>query len=110
MKKLLLSGLMTMSLVGVNVVYAQDNSIEQTIQLSEIGAPVVIDVKDELISKVFGIIEQASGQKIVVAESIGDPNVTIKLNNVPWNMALEMIVGSSGLNKTEKDGKIYINQ
>ena len=60
------------------------------------GELVSFDFKDADIRDVLRILSDISGLNMVVAKEVGG-TVTLKLNNVPWDQALEVILEDSGL-------------
>jgi type IV pilus assembly protein PilQ len=82
---------------------------EEAEQYSEQGAPqkaryvgkrVTFEFKDIDIHNLLRIIAEISKKNVVVADDVSG-KVTIRLRNVPWDQALELILRSKGLGKEE---------
>ncbi|MCX5741076.1 MAG: type IV pilus secretin PilQ, partial [Proteobacteria bacterium] len=69
------------------------------------GATVSYDFKDASIHDLLRLIADTGHVNIVVPDSI-DPKVTVRLNRVPWDQALEVILASHGL-WYRRDGNLY---
>ncbi|MBK7860390.1 MAG: type IV pilus secretin PilQ [Archangiaceae bacterium] len=65
-----------------------------------VGKRVTFEFKDIDIHNLLRIIAEISKKNIVVADDVGG-KVTIRLRNVPWDQALELILRSKGLGKEE---------
>ncbi len=57
---------------------------------------------------VFRLFGEISGMNIVVAEGVGG-TLTLALNNVPWDFALDVILNLKDLQKVERFGTIVIS-
>jgi type IV pilus assembly protein PilQ len=55
---------------------------------------------------VLQLLADASGQNIVVSDSVNG-NVTLRLQNVPWDQALDIVLTTKGLGKRQ-DGNVII--
>ena len=53
------------------------------------------------------LLADASGQNIVVSDSVSG-NVTLRLQNVPWDQALDIVLRTKGLDKRKKDNVIIV--
>jgi type IV pilus assembly protein PilQ len=65
-----------------------------------VGKKVSFEFKDIDIHNLLRIIAEISKKNMVVADDVGG-RVTIRLRNVPWDQALELILKSKGLGKQE---------
>jgi len=63
------------------------------------GELISFDFKDADIRDVLRIISDISGFNMVIAENVKG-TVTLKLSNVPWDQALDVILENSGLGAT----------
>lgn len=70
---------------------------------------VSLDVTDADIRNVLSILADISGKRIIIPDNISG-KVTTKLDNVPWNQALTVVVSSSNLAVIEDDKTIQIVQ
>ncbi|MFL5373341.1 MAG: type IV pilus secretin PilQ, partial [Myxococcales bacterium] len=64
------------------------------------GRRVDFNAKDVDIKNLLGAISEISKKNIIVADDVKG-SVTIKLRNVPWDQALDIILRSKGLGKEE---------
>jgi type IV pilus assembly protein PilQ len=64
------------------------------------GEMISLDIQDAPLSKIFGIIAEVSGFNIVISPQVKDQRVFIKLDNVPWDLAMEVILRNYGLSKS----------
>lgn len=62
------------------------------------GEKVSFNFQDTPIRQVLEIFADFSGTKMVVTDTVTG-NVTLRLDNVPWDQALDMILKSKGLDK-----------
>jgi type IV pilus assembly protein PilQ len=65
-----------------------------------VGKKVSFEFKDIDIHNLLRVIAEVSKKNIVVADDVTG-KVTIRLRNVPWDQALEIILASKGLGKEE---------
>ena len=56
---------------------------------------------------VLQVLADASGQNIVVSDSVSG-NVTLRLQNVPWDQALDIVLRTKGLDKRKQDNVIIV--
>ncbi|MBI3031089.1 MAG: AMIN domain-containing protein [Candidatus Rokubacteria bacterium] len=69
--------------------------------------PISLDFKDADIVNLLRILAAESGRNIVAGEDVKG-KVSISLQNVSWELALDTILEARGLQKTERDGVIRI--
>jgi len=60
------------------------------------GELVSFDFKDADVRDVLRILSDISGFNMVIAKNVGG-SVTLKLNNIPWDQALDIVLEDSGL-------------
>ncbi len=72
-----------------------------------VGRRVSFEFKDIDIHNLLRIIAEVSKKNIVVADNVSG-KVTIKLRNVPWDQALDLILKSKGLDKDESGNIIRV--
>ncbi|MGA7539391.1 MAG: type IV pilus secretin PilQ [Steroidobacteraceae bacterium] len=70
------------------------------------GERLTLNFQDIAIRAVLQLLADASGQNIVVSDSVSG-SVTLRLQNVPWDQALAVILQDKGLGE-EKDGNVII--
>ena len=75
-------------------------SIEQIITSEEeyIGAPISLDFQKADIHNILRILADVSGYNVITSDSVKG-RVTMKLTNVPWDQALDVILSNNGLDK-----------
>jgi type IV pilus assembly protein PilQ len=77
---------------------ATDSNVYDASQYS--GRKVDFNVKDIDIKNLLGAIAEISKKNIIVADDVKG-SVTIKLRNVPWDQALDIILKSKGLGRED---------
>src|SRR5471032_1712352 len=75
---------------------AAEGSVYDSSQYS--GRKVDFNVKDIDIKNLLGAVAEISKRNIIVADDVKG-TVTIRLRNVPWDEALDIILASTGLGK-----------
>jgi type IV pilus assembly protein PilQ len=71
------------------------------------GRRITLDLKDGEIQNVLRLLADVSKLNIVAADDVSG-KVTIKLTNVPWDQALDIILKSKGLDKTRSGNIIRV--
>ncbi|MBN8885990.1 MAG: type IV pilus secretin PilQ [Rudaea sp.] len=71
------------------------------------GSRVTFDFQDIPARAVLQLIAQMSELNIVVADSVTG-NVTLRLNNVPWDQALDIVLQAKGLDKRQNGNVIWV--
>ncbi len=71
------------------------------------GHPISLDFKDGDLQDIFRLFADISGLNIVVNPGVGG-KVTLKLNEVPWDQALDLILKANGLGYTLEGNVIRI--
>jgi type IV pilus assembly protein PilQ len=71
------------------------------------GKKVTIDLQDADIVNVIRLIGEVSGKNVVVAEDVKG-KVTLKLKNVPWDQALDVILKTKDLGQETRGGIIRV--
>jgi type IV pilus assembly protein PilQ len=59
------------------------------------------------VRSVLQLLADTSGQNIVVSDSVSG-NLTLRLQNVPWDQALDIVLRTKGLDKRRQDNVIII--
>ncbi len=70
------------------------------------GERLTLNFQDIETRAVLQLLADASGQNIVVSDSV-QGNVTLRLQNVPWDQALDIVLRTKGLDKRQ-DGNVII--
>jgi type IV pilus secretin PilQ/predicted competence protein len=71
------------------------------------GHPISLDFKDGDLQDIFRLFADISGLNVVVNPGVAG-KVTLKLNEVPWDQALDLILKTNGLGYTLEDNVIRI--
>ncbi|MRR06098.1 MAG: type IV pilus secretin family protein [Deltaproteobacteria bacterium] len=94
--------------------YAQESGKHQNVspgQRSEkkvyTGKRVTLEFADADIRKIFQLIAEVSNYNILVGDDVTG-TISIKLVNVPWDQALDVILDTKGLGMKRKDNIIVI--
>ncbi len=72
-----------------------------------VGRRLTLNFQDIETRAVLQILADASGQNIVVSDSVSG-NVTLRLQNVPWDQALDIVLRTKGLDKRKQDNVIIV--
>ncbi len=71
------------------------------------GERVTFNFQDIPVRSVLQLIADVSGLNVVVADSV-QGSLTLRLDNVPWDQALDIILQSKGLDKRRRGNVIWI--
>lgn len=71
------------------------------------GARVTFNFQDIPVRSVLQLIAEESNFNIVVADSV-QGNVTLRLLNVPWDQALDLVLRAKGLDKRNQGNVIWV--
>ncbi len=71
------------------------------------GEKLNLNFQDIETRAVLQLLADASGQNIVVSDSVTG-SVTLRLQNVPWDQALDIVLRTKGLDKREHDNVIIV--
>jgi type IV pilus assembly protein PilQ len=69
-----------------------------------VGKPVTFNFQDIPVRTVLQLIAEESGLNVVAADTVAG-NVTLRLINVPWDQALEIVLRAKGLDQ-RRDGNV----
>ncbi len=72
-----------------------------------VGERVTFNFQDIPVRSVLQLIADVSELNVVVADSVSG-NVTLRLVNVPWDQALDIILQAKGLDKRRRGGVIWV--
>ncbi|HEY4368467.1 MAG TPA: type IV pilus secretin PilQ [Steroidobacteraceae bacterium] len=70
------------------------------------GERLTLNFQDIETRAVLQLLADTSGQNMVITESVGG-NVTLRLQNVPWDQALDVVMRTKGLDM-RKEGNVMI--
>jgi type IV pilus assembly protein PilQ len=68
---------------------------------------LTLNFQDIDVRSVLQLLADTSGQNIVVSDSVAG-NLTLRLQNVPWDQALDIVLRTKGLDKRRQDNVIII--
>ncbi len=71
------------------------------------GERITLNFQDIETRSLLQLLSDASGQNIVINDSVGG-NVTLRLQNVPWDQALDIVLRLKGLDKRKQDNVIIV--
>ncbi|HEU4342027.1 MAG TPA: type IV pilus secretin PilQ, partial [Candidatus Binatia bacterium] len=72
------------------------------------GQKISLDFKDADIKNVFRLLAEVSGLNIVVTNDVNQ-KVTIRLVEVPWDQALDLLIETNGLGKEQLNNVVRIS-
>jgi type IV pilus assembly protein PilQ len=71
------------------------------------GRPVTFNFQDVPVRTVLQLIAEESGLNIVAADTV-QGNVTLRLVNVPWDQALDIVMQAKGLDKRRSGNVVWV--
>ncbi|HSQ69490.1 MAG TPA: type IV pilus secretin PilQ family protein, partial [Steroidobacteraceae bacterium] len=71
------------------------------------GERLTLNFQDIETRAVLQLLAETSGQNIVVSDTV-QGNVTLRLQNVPWDQALDIVMRTKGLDKRQESNVIYV--
>ncbi len=71
------------------------------------GERLTLNFQDIDVRSVLQLLADTSGQNIVVSDSVTG-NLTLRLQNVPWDQALDIVLRTKGLDKRRQDNVIIV--
>jgi len=72
------------------------------------GQKISLEFKDADIKNVFRLLAEVSGKNIVITDDV-NRKVTVRLIEVPWDQAMDLIIDTNGLGKDEVGNVIRIS-
>jgi type IV pilus assembly protein PilQ len=81
--------------------------IEQEERDRYTGERLTLNFQDIEARAVLQLLADVSGQNIVVSDTVAG-NVTLRLQNVPWDQALDIVLQTKGLDKRQRDNVILV--
>lgn len=72
------------------------------------GQKITLDFKDADIKNVFRLLAEVSGLNIVVTADV-NRRVTVRLVEIPWDQALDLIIDTNGLGKEQVGNVVRIS-
>jgi type IV pilus assembly protein PilQ len=74
-----------------------------------LAKPISVDFEDASIKAVLRAFSEFSGQSIVAGKTV-QGRITAKINDVPWDQALQMILKANGYAMEEKGGVFMVDK
>lgn len=71
------------------------------------GRPVTFNFQDVPVRTVLQLIAEESNLNIVASDTV-EGNVTLRLVNVPWDQALDIVLRAKGLDKRREGGVVWV--
>ncbi len=71
------------------------------------GEKMTLNFQDAEIRAILQLLADQSGQNIVVSDSVRG-NITLRLQNVPWDQALDIVLRTKGLDKRQDNNVIIV--
>ena len=71
------------------------------------GERLTLNFQDIETRAVLQLLAETSGQNIVVSDTV-QGNVTLRLQNVPWDQALDIVLRTKGLDKRQEGNVVYV--
>lgn len=71
------------------------------------GAPLSLEFQDVSVRTILEVLAQHTNTNIVASDSVGG-NITLRLINVPWDQALDIILKSKNLDKRVNGNVIWV--
>jgi type IV pilus assembly protein PilQ len=71
------------------------------------GRPVTFNFQDVPVRTVLQLIAEESGLNVVAADTVTG-NVTLRLMNVPWDQALDIVLQAKGLDKRRSGNVVWV--
>ena len=71
------------------------------------GERLTLNFQDIETRAVLQLLAETSGQNIVVSDTV-QGNVTLRLQNVPWDQALDIVLRTKGLDKRQDGNVIFV--
>ncbi len=91
--------------VEIREAHAKGNAVEDKKEYS--GERLTLNFQDIDVRAVLQLLADTSGQNIVVSDSV-QGSVTLRLQNVPWDQALDIVMRSKGLAMRKRDNVIMV--
>ena len=90
---------------------AQDRKVQEMLGFGSgkhyKGEPLSLNLQDIEVRAVLQIIAEFTRNNIVVSDGVTG-NITLRLDNVPWDQALDIIMKTKGLDKRQSGDVIYV--
>jgi len=91
----------------VEIQPARKKDVAQDDKPTYTGERLTLNFQEIETRAVLQLLADASGQNIVVSDTVTG-NVTLRLQNVPWDQALDIVLRTKGLDKRKQDNVIIV--
>ncbi len=81
-----------------------DSSLARNVKQAYSGEPISLNFQSIEVRAVLQLLADFTGKNLVAADTVSG-NITLRLQNVPWDQALDIILTTKGLGKRE-DGNV----
>ena len=81
--------------------------VGRDVQKGYTGTPVPFNFQEIPVRTVLQLIAEESGLNVVAADSVSG-NVTLRLINVPWDQALDIVLRAKGLDKRSDGNVVWV--
>ncbi len=92
----ILLGIIALFAANLSVLAQRGGQVIEAEPDAEVSDSVTINVKDANIAEVLKAYSLQTGQSIVVGPDVVSDNVNVRLNNIPWEEALDVILKPYG--------------
>lgn len=76
------------------------------VAVAQPGEPLSLNFQDVEVRSVLQILADHAGVNLVASDSVGG-NITLRLQDVPWEQALDLVLRSKGLGR-RRDGNVWL--
>ncbi|NJD38124.1 MAG: type IV pilus secretin PilQ [Geobacter sp.] len=73
------------------------------------GRKVTLEFADAEVRKIFQLLSEVSNKNFVLGDDVGG-SISLKLVNVPWDQALDIILDTKGFDKREEGNIVFIRK
>jgi type IV pilus assembly protein PilQ len=95
---------------------AQDIQIEKVVEKTQAtakreytGRKITLEFADAEVRKIFQLLSEVSNKNFVLGDEVNG-NISLKLVNVPWDQALDVILDSKGYDMRAEDNILFIRK
>lgn len=93
--------------VEVKRVIEEPSEIDKRRRQGYTGARISLNFQDIQVRAVLQLLADINGKNLVASDSVGG-NVTLRLEDVPWDQALDIILSTRGLGKREEGNVMWV--
>ena len=85
----------------------EDPSALRNVKKAYVGEPISLNFQSIEVRSVLQLLADFTGKNLVAADTVTG-NITLRLQNVPWDQALDIILTTKGLGKREDGNVMWI--